>query len=199
MNETKSFSRREILAGSASFTALAVMSLSPLTAKATLPISDAGVLVAYFSRSGNTRVVASQIRQACQADIFEIKPATPYPENLDLLVSLTQKETDSGYEPPLAAEVSQLINYHTLFIGLPVWGGTVPAIIRSFLSHHDLTEKILIPFITHGGNGPGNSLSVISEHAPHSTFLKGFTLHADQERHTLTQVSQWMDTLGAIK
>ena len=39
------------------------------------------VLVAYFSRSGNTRVIAGQLGRSLKASLFEILPAKPYPED----------------------------------------------------------------------------------------------------------------------
>jgi flavodoxin len=123
-------------------------------------------LVAYFSRSGNTRVVAGLIQRALGADLFEIRPAKPYPEDYLETVEQARQERDKGYEPVLAAKVSNMTGYDTLFLGFPVWGETTPPVIRAFLSTHDLIGKNLIPFITHGGYGLGNSKSVLASHAP---------------------------------
>jgi hypothetical protein len=69
---------------------------------------------------------------------------------------------------------------------------TAPAVIRSFLSRHDLSGKTLVPFITHGGYGLGQSLSVVAEHAPRARLLEGFSMQADQERETLSRVTRWL-------
>jgi flavodoxin len=151
------------------------------------------VLVAYFSRSGNTRVIAGQIRRARNADLFEIQPAAQYPEDYEETVAQAQRETSSSYEPPLKAKVTNMADYETVFLGFPIWGQTAPPVIRSFFSSHDLTGKTLIPFITHGGYGIGNSLSVLAARAPHSRLLDAsFSIQADQERQTLTRVTRWL-------
>jgi hypothetical protein len=36
--------------------------------------------------------------------------------------------------------------------------------IRSFLSAHDLSDKTLIPLVTHGGYGLGNSQQILAGH-----------------------------------
>lgn len=41
--------------------------------------SNARTLVACFSRSGNTRVVAGLIHRSMPSDLFEIQPAVDYP------------------------------------------------------------------------------------------------------------------------
>jgi flavodoxin len=96
-------------------------------------------LVAYFSRTGNTRVIATQIRRALGADLFEIAAASPYPEDYEATVKQAERERDRGYEPPLAASVSEIARYQTVFLGFPIWGQTAPPVIRSFLRSHDLT------------------------------------------------------------
>lgn len=150
------------------------------------------VLVTYFSRTGNTRVIAGQIRRALDADLFEIQPAEPYPEDYQATVRQAERERDTGYEPPLNATVPNIDSYEVVFLGFPIWGMTAPPVIKSFLSRHDLLGKTLVPFITHGGYGLGQSLSVITRKAPQARLLKGFSKRADQERETLTQVTRWL-------
>lgn len=153
------------------------------------------ILVAYFSRSGNTRTVAGQVRRALQADLFEIVPENPYPDDYFETVEQAQRETESGYEPPLKGTVADIGSYGTVFLGFPIWGTTAPPVIRSFLSAHDLSCKTLIPLVTHGGYGLGNSLDVVARHAPDARLVEGFTMEAPQERQTIEQVMGWLDGL----
>lgn len=166
---------------------------SVLAAPEATPRRTGKTLVAYFSRTGNTRVIAGQIQLARGAEIFEIQPATPYPEDYEQVVAQARRERDSGFEPALQARVPDIADYSTVFLGFPIWGGTAPPIIRSFLSNHDLAGKTLIPFITHGGYGLGNSLTVLAAHAPQAQLLDaGLTMEADQERRTLERVTDWL-------
>lgn len=153
------------------------------------------VLVAYFSRSGNTRVVAGLLQRAQRADVFEIRPATAYPEDYLQTVEQGRQERDSGFEPALAAPVPNMANYNVVFLGFPIWGETAPPVIRSFLSTHDLADKIVVPFITHGGYGVGSSYQVLARHAPKAVLREGFEMQADQERKTMEQVNDWFNSL----
>lgn len=152
-------------------------------------------LVAFFSRSGNTRVIAGQIRRARGADLFEIRPATPYPEDYFATVEQARRQRDESEEPPLAATVSGMAGYRTVFLAFPIWGQTAPPVIRSFLSAHDMAGKMLIPVITHSGFGLGDSLTIIREHAPRARLREGFSMQAPQERQTLERVTGWLDKL----
>ena len=69
---------------------------------------------------------------------------------------------------------------------------TAPSVIRSFLSGHDLAGKTIVPFITHGGYGLGDSLEVVARHAPQARLVEGFILERPQERQTIERVTQWL-------
>lgn len=150
-------------------------------------------LVAYFSRSGNTRVVAGLIQRGLRADLFEIRPATPYPEDYLETVEAARKESESGQARALAARVPNIADYDTVYLGFPIWGTTAPPVIRAFLTTHDLSGKTLVPFITHGGYGLGDSRSVLAELAPKAQLRREFSMQADQERRTMENVNAWLE------
>jgi flavodoxin len=145
-------------------------------------------LVVWFSRSGNTRVIGGQIARSLQADRFEIAPVRPYPDDYFDTVEQARQERDRGVEPPLAASVERIHSYDTLYFGFPIWGMTAPPVIRSFLSGHDLTGKTIVPFITHGGYGTGDSLEVVARHAPQARLVEGLVMERPQERQTVERV-----------
>lgn len=174
-----------------------VAGLYPLAASAeTNAAGSAKILVAYFTRTGNTRLIATQIARALDATLFQFVPAAAYPEDYEAQVAQAEDERQRGYKPPLQATVPDLGSYETVFLGFPIWGMTAPSIVQSFLSRHDLSSKTLVPFITHGGYGLGNSLAVVAEHAPRAALLvDGFSKQCDQERETLQQVTQWLESI----
>ena len=188
MNAPRSPLRRAVLSASA----LLPLAANTLTARGASR-GHGTTLVAYFSRTGNTRVIASQIHRARGATLFEIKPAVPYPEDYEKTVAQAKRERDNGVEPALQAKVENMVDYATVFLGFPIWGETAPPVIRSFLASHELAGKTLIPFITHGGYGLGSSLAVLAAHAPQARLLDtGLSMEADQERRTLSRVTDWL-------
>lgn len=191
-------SRREALRRSILLSATAGPVVSAGSSVAGERPSGTRTLVAYFSRTGNTRVIAGQVRRARDADLFEIRPAEAYPEDYAATVRQAQRERDAGHEPPLTATLPDVAAYETVFLGFPVWGMTAPPVVRSFLSRHDLSGKTLVPFVTHGGYGLGSSLSVVAGHAPRARLLDGLAMRADQERDTLARVTRWLDDVGTV-
>lgn len=190
--------RRQLMAAVASLP-LAAQAQTAEAADSRIARPAKPVLVAYFSRSGNTRVIAGLLSRSLGATLFEIVPASPYPEDYLETVEQARKQRDQGVEPALKATVPDLASYATVFLGMPIWGETAPPPVRSFLSAHDLTGKTLIPFVTHGGYGLGSSQDVIARHAPKARILLPFSLQADQERQTMERVNAWLGKPPASK
>lgn len=155
------------------------------------------VLVTYFTRSGNTKLIAGKVRRDLGADLFEIKPAQPYPEDYEATVAQAERERLAGFEPPLKESVSDFGAYDTVYLGFPVWGSTVPTVIKSFLSSHDFSRKHVVPLITHGGYGDGDSLAVLRRLAPNARLGSPFIIRMDQERAILNELAGWMQSSDA--
>ncbi|NJD85038.1 flavodoxin [Candidatus Erwinia dacicola] len=132
---------------------LANISLASAATGTTNVQGKSRVLVAYFSRSGNTRVITGVIHRSLNTDLFEIEPATPYPEDYFQTVEQAKNERERGVKPALKNSVADIARYETVYLGFPIWGTSVPPVVQAFLSNHNFAGKLLIPFITHGGYG----------------------------------------------
>lgn len=122
-------------------------------------------LVAYFSASGVTKAAAERLAKAAGADLFEIKPEAPY-SRADL--DWTDKKSRSSVEmsnpesrPEIAEKLSNMDDYHTVFIGFPIWWYVAPAIINTFVESYDFSGKTIVPFATSGGSPMGRTVEVL--------------------------------------
>lgn len=181
-------------------TALAGLTLAnvPLASAATGTANVQGnspILVAYFSRSGNTRVIAGVIHRSLKTDLFEIEPATPYPKDYFQTVEQAKNERSRGTKPTLKNRVADIERYETVYLGFPIWGTSVPPVVQTFLSNHNLAGKLLIPFITHGGYGKGDSDDILVSLAPAARREKPLVIECDQERRTTETVTHWLETI----
>lgn len=152
-------------------------------------------LVAYFSANGVTKAAAERLAKASGADLFEIKPQTPY-TRADL--DWTNKKSRSSVEmndpnsrPEIAEKVSNMDNYDTVFIGFPIWWYVAPTIINTFVESYDFSGKTIVPFATSGGSGMGKTIEVLKSLCPTANWKKGKMLNrvSDQELTT------WVNSL----
>lgn len=119
-------------------------------------------LVAYFSASGTTADAAEKLASAIGADLYEIKPKTPY-SRADL--DWTNKKSRSSVEmndktsrPELADKNANVAAYDTVFLGFPIWWYVAPTIVNTFLESYDFSGKKIVLFATSGGSGFGHAV-----------------------------------------
>lgn len=117
------------------------------------------VLVAYFTLTGNTEKAAKIIAEETGADLYQIELVTPYPSEYKEQTALAKKELADGTLPAIKPWPENIGEYDVVFVGSPVWWGTMATPVRTFLASGALKGKTVIPFVTHGGGGADNSFT----------------------------------------
>lgn len=151
--------------------------MSLQSARAQSPVATPRkILIVYFSRTGNTRVVAEHIHAVAGGDLVEIRTVKPYPADYHETTEQARHEQDSNARPDLASDVADTAPYDTVFIGYPDWWGTLPMALFTFLDRHDLSGKTIVPFCTHEGSGLGRGPADLRAHVPAAKVLAGLAL-----------------------
>ena len=116
--------------------------------------SDKKILVAYFSCSGVTAKAAKRLATVVGADLYEIKPETPYTrEDLNWMDKKSRSSVemnDPASRPAIAGKIENMDEYDVVFVGFPIWWYVAPTIINTFLESYDLSGKTIVPFATSG-------------------------------------------------
>lgn len=137
----------------------------------------AKTLVAYFSASGVTAKVASNLANAVGADLYEIAPEVPYTKaDLNWMNKKSRSSVemaDRSSRPAIAAKVENMEQYDTVFVGFPVWWYREPSIIDTFMESYDFSGKTVVPFATSGGSGLGDSYRNMQELSPDAKVRDG--------------------------
>lgn len=135
------------------------------------------ILVAYFSPTGTTKRAAQDIAKALEADLYEIRPETPYTSGdlnwMDKHSRSTVEMNDPASRPAMAGEVPDVSGYDTVFICFPIWWYVEPKIVDTFLESCDLSGKRVIPFATSGGSGIDRAEQSLSGLCPGARWEKG--------------------------
>ena len=133
---------------------------------------NAKTLVAFFSATGNTAKVAEKLAKVVKGDLFEIKPKQVYTEadlNWRNEKSRTSIEmNDKTSRPAIATKVADMSQYDTVYIGFPIWWGREPSIIDTFVESYDFAGKKIIPFVTSGSSGIGDTAENLKALAPNA-------------------------------
>lgn len=150
-------------------------------------------LVAYFSRTGNTKPLAEYAAEYLDATLFEITAKIPYTDEdiayyTDCRADREQK--DESARPEIATAVENMDEYDTVIIAHPIWHGIAPRIISTFLEGYDFSGKTLLTFCTSASSPLGQSAKLLQELTPNSTWLesKRFAIGTSRE-----EIEEWLE------
>ena len=185
-NESSSSSESTVSSSSANSSS----ATSSSTTTATKPRGK--TLVAYFSRTGNTKPLAEYAAEYLGATLFEITAKIPYTDEdiayyTDCRADREQKDESARPEIATAVEMDE---YDTVIIAHPIWHGIAPRIISTFLEGYDFSGKTLLTFCTSASSPLGQSAKLLQELTPNSTWLesKRFAIGTSRE-----EIEEWLE------
>ena len=142
---------------------------------------------------GNTEVVAEYIRDITGADIFKIETENPYPKNYDECTHVAKEELKSDARPSLKAlPGNDLDQYDTIFIGGPVWWGTYPMAIFTFMERYQWEGKKIMPFTTHEGSALGDCVRDVKRVARGADVMPGLAIYGSNAADARPEIERWI-------
>ena len=121
------------------------------------------ILSFYFTKIGKENNANSNTKiDKKSVVVYEIIPKEPYTdEDIDFTstTSRAYKEQHSKQSRPLIANDIDVSKYNKIYLGYPIWWGTNPKIILTFIDQTALSNKEIIPFCTSGGTDITGSIS----------------------------------------
>lgn len=148
--------------------------------------------VVYFSATGNTKAVAEFIANETKADIYEIVPTQEYTgEDLnynDDNCRANLEMNDESARPAIKNDLSVITEYDVIYLGYPIWWGTCPRIIQTFLESYDISGAKIYTFCTSGSSGIEKSISNLQTLYPDVNIVEGKILNNATE----ADVKEWL-------
>lgn len=158
--------------------------------------TSASIIADNGSRVGTTEYLANVIQKYTGGDVRLIQTEQPYPVDFNEVVDLNHQEMAAKYLPALQQTELDMAQYDTVFIGYPVWANTIPQAVRTFLTENKLQGKKIIPFCTHDGYSSGRSYADISRLCGQAQVLDGIAVEAGDVMRSQAAVEQWLQRLG---
>ena len=152
-------------------------------------------LIAYFSRAGenyvdgaiknidkgNNEVLAEKLKNMLpEADIFEIEPLEPYSASYMTCLEESKEDLRKGARPPLKQNLDSVDKYDRIFLIYPIYWGTFPVHVFTFLESFNFAGKTIIPIATHEGSGFGSSEVDLRKLLPNSIIKEGTAIYGSK-------------------
>lgn len=155
------------------------------------------VLVAYFSYSGNTEIMAKEIASQTNADLFEIETDKEYND----LTNEVKAEIANNERHTLLKKVDNIDEYDIMFVGFPIWWHSTPVQINTFLEAHNLDGKIVVPFCTSGGSDISETIDSFKGSCKNCAILDGITISGSSARTNSgkNKITDWIKNLGIFE
>lgn len=170
--------------------------------------NESRILIVYFSRAGenysvgtvevgNTAIMAGYIKDELDCDIYEIVPTIAYPNGYDDTTAIARQEQSDNARPEFNNHLSSIADYDVVFLGYPIWYGSYPQIILSFLDEYDFAGKTIYPFVTHGGSGMAGTEDELRAYLPRATIGTGLAISGSAIRNESSKetVNTWLSSL----
>lgn len=162
-------------------------------------------LVLYASRTSNTERVAQQIQVTLDCDLLEVEPQTPYDNDYNAMLERSQEELAAirqGNYPPVKTTMDNFDKYDIIFVGYPIWYGSMATPMQTFLHEHTskLAGKQIALFATSGSSGISSSASEARNLCPDANFVNQTLLLTSSTLPQMeTRVTEWLDKIGIEK
>lgn len=159
------------------------------------------ILIAFFSKTNNTRTIAEMIQSSVGGDLFHVYTKKTYPEDYRETTRIARVELDNNERPELGATISSedMKKYDVIFIGYPNWWGTLPMAFFTFLEQYDLSGKTIVPFCTHEGSGLGRGPDDLRKLCPNSDVFQGLAIRGSAVSRSKRDVEIWLKRNGFIQ
>ena len=162
-------------------------------------------LVIYFSRAdqnyvggelktlqkGNTEVIAEMIAKEVGADLFKVESEKPYPQEYYACCDQAKDELYRGSRPKLKKMLDSIEEYDNIFIGYPIWWGTLPMPMFTQLEKLDFRGKHVLPYSTHEGSRLGKSMSDIEKLCKGAVIAQGLAIQGCNAPNSKSTVATW--------
>ncbi len=163
-------------------------------------------LVIYFSRvdenyfggqmkyitKGNTEVIAEYISDITGADLFKVERKKDYVKDYRTCIEEAKVEQRNNELPELKAYLDDISDYDVIFIGGPIYWGTLPQPMFTELSRLNFDGKIIMPFSTHEGSGLASIVRDIKKYAPNANIKSGLAIVGSNVYQSKDKVERWI-------
>ena len=141
-------------------------------------------LVAYFSAQGTTAALAKELAKQTGADLFEIRPQTPYTA-ADIKwtnpLARCNREKIGKKDVPVVGAVADWAGYDLVYLGFPIWYYGAPNVVNTFCQGYGWEGKQAVLFATSGGSPIGRTAEKLQPYLAKGQIVKARVIRGAEE------------------
>jgi flavodoxin len=116
-----------------------------------------------------------------------------YPSSYGDTVAVAQRELRRDSRP--AIEPVDVSEYDEIILIYPLWWGTVPMPVATFLESGDFTGKTIYLIASQGSSGFGASAEAVRALCPGATVREGISVYCDDIPKARDEIGQYLQSI----
>lgn len=157
-------------------------------------VSGASLLKMNGQLMGSNELIASMVKEYIDCDVVPITlTGDKYPSSYNDTVSVASSEKNEQARP--AIEPIDVSGTNRIILIYPIWWGTIPMPVATFLEDADLSGKTIDLIATQGSAGFGSSTSDIRELCPGADVREGISIYCEDIPDARKQVEEYLKTI----
>ena len=140
----------------------------------------------------NAEYIANMVKDATDGELFEILVKKKYPADYDDVADMAEREQAENIKPKLKRKVNNMSDYDTVILVYPIWWGTLPTPIVSFVSSHDLKGKTVLAISTAEGSGVESSVEDLKALAKGANVEEGLSIMTSNVANSSNIVDRYL-------
>lgn len=165
------------------------------------------ILIAFFSRAdenyfngrlkyiakGNTEKVAEVIQTITGGDLFKIEPKEKYSKDYNECIAQAQADLRNDVRPELEDYLDSIDEYDEIYLGYPIYWGTYPVAVSTFLEKYSFKNKVIHPFCTHEGSREGQSITYLKQDCKGAIIKEPLAIQGFKADYCQLEVKEWIE------
>ncbi len=159
-------------------------------------VSSASLMEENGTLIGNSELLVEMLENATGYPSYAIRTKKKYSSGYGDTVSEAKKEMDENTSSELEQDMPELSDYDTVILVYPLWWGTLPMPVQTFLEENDMNGKIIYSLVTHGGSGFGSAIQDTGRYTKAEVSLENLSVYDDDVTEALPEVVAWVKRMA---
>lgn len=158
-------------------------------------VSGASLMLEDGELTGNTQMLSEMVLASMKCDVKAITlTGKKYPSSYNDTVAVAMDEIKNDARPEI--EPIDIADYDSVILIYPLWWGTIPAPVATFLEDNNWDNKDLYLLATQGSSGFGSSVKDIKKITSKAKVHEGLSIYCDDIPNCFDKINHWIKGLN---
>lgn len=158
-------------------------------------VSGASLMIENGTLIGNCELLADMAEQVSGFPTYALTVQDKYSSSYNDTISEARKEMNENKPAVFVNALPDFTEYDTVILIYPLWWGTIPMPVQTFLENTDLEGKTIYSLVSHGGGKYGSAVKDSKKFTKATVSDETLEIYDDDTTKALPKVKKWLADL----